>query len=97
MLPAVPHSFLRYAMTSCTGFFGGMYSETSSVPLPSLLESSEIAFLILYNLTESALLSKSMMTSASAQRNQHQRRRTDAQHGRLSLHRCFIKYYHYVE
>jgi hypothetical protein len=35
-----------------------MYSETSSVPLPSLLESSEIAFLILYNLTESALLSK---------------------------------------
>ena len=58
MLPAVPHSFLRYAMTSWRGFFGGMYSETSSVPLPSLLESSEMTFLILYNLTESALLSK---------------------------------------
>ena len=33
-----------------------MYRETSSVPLPSMFESSEISFLVLYNLTESALV-----------------------------------------
>src|SRR5438552_17971353 len=56
MFPAVPHSFLRYAITSWMGFLGGMNKETSSVPLPSLLWSSVISFLVLYNLTESALL-----------------------------------------
>ena len=40
-------------MTSWMGFFGGMYSETSSVPRPSFPESSEMTFRILYNLTES--------------------------------------------
>src|SRR5712691_13302502 len=48
MLPAVPHSSLRLDITSWIGFFGGTYNEISSVPLPSLLESFEMSFLILY-------------------------------------------------
>src|SRR5579863_1557933 len=56
MFPAVPHSSLRFAMTSCTGFLGGTYRETSSVPLPSLLLSSEMGFLTLYSLTESVFV-----------------------------------------